>query len=303
MTNLVSFTIALLLIFIPPVLAQQLPQDSVVYTTFNTKGHPKAHGLSISIRYPSTWIAKEGKGPHVVQNFVNTTNLQFCVVQIAPDSEAGVTDDTFTYLKQDDLHIFLPDAGQLLSGQITKLDSIPGVILKYKHTYEQAGILLTMYSTAYITHYAQNMIMLQCGVSSSADSPDLFQKFEESQPQFIAIGNSLTIQDRLLNTASLSEPGWQKNIGLSEPAMIVYTIVSIMAHCIKRYISRWYFRLPLNIIIFIVGWVIALGFGVSISNAMQDPALKMKYIGQGVWWSLFGVITGCITGRRKKEVA
>lgn len=64
--------------------------DSLFTNSFDSKGHPKARGLWLSVKYPSGWAASEGERPHIVQRFQNLTSRSTIVLQLQIlDSEAG----------------------------------------------------------------------------------------------------------------------------------------------------------------------------------------------------------------------
>ncbi len=60
---------------------------------FSSKDHPKALGLTINIKRPSSWLAENGERPHVVQKFTSNKGLYVVtaslMVRTLPNDQGG----------------------------------------------------------------------------------------------------------------------------------------------------------------------------------------------------------------------
>jgi S1-C subfamily serine protease len=55
---------------VPPSGFEWKVNTAVTSTLYSSKGHPKAGDIDFCLKYPSSWEAKEGDRPHVVQKFI-----------------------------------------------------------------------------------------------------------------------------------------------------------------------------------------------------------------------------------------
>ena len=46
-------------------------QSTADWSTYRTDGHAKSNGVELTIQHPGDWMAMEGKGPHIVQQFIS----------------------------------------------------------------------------------------------------------------------------------------------------------------------------------------------------------------------------------------
>jgi hypothetical protein len=164
------------------------------YTSFSTEGHPKAQGLGITLKNPSSWVAREGERPHIVKKFVDSENGQICLLTIAK-LPAGIP-YAISEFQHSDLIDALPEGAEFLFGALTKLDSLPAMQIGYKMTQEQAGTPITTYGVMYATAYDRKIIQMICGVFALSDTPSLRHRFSKYQPLYQIVANSLVVQNQ-----------------------------------------------------------------------------------------------------------
>ncbi len=64
---------------------------------YDTKGHPKAKGIRLTIPYPKSWVTEEGRHPNIVQNIRTTIDGKYLIsttirIQLVPKIiETGYT--------------------------------------------------------------------------------------------------------------------------------------------------------------------------------------------------------------------
>ena len=176
---------------------------------FSLDGHPKAHGLNISVKYPSAWKAEEGIRPHIVQKFTgsNVGGISpscMIIVQKLPSwaslfLEGELGDDVLS----EALHEMVPPDAVYLDGGKTKLDGENGAWLKYYYEAERSGLKFGMYSLQYVLFYGGRMLAVQCSVGGVADDKAMLEDaFQSYLPVFQVIGNSIVIHDKWAKSSS-----------------------------------------------------------------------------------------------------
>lgn len=175
---------------------------------YSTSGNAKARGLNITIKYPSSWNAKEGARPHIVQNFTGELVggvIPICVVAVyeLPNTMKLLIDqgDSEKLLSGGASDLIPPNA-KYLDGASTKIDGQPAVWVKYYCEIERAGQRAHAYSLQFVTYYKGNMVILMCGLSSFDDSVEILRDaFDTYLPLFLKIANGIVIEDKWNNPA------------------------------------------------------------------------------------------------------
>jgi hypothetical protein len=178
-------------------------------TEYSLKGHAKAHGLDISLKYPASWRAKEGIRPHVVQKFTGSdmgnisTSCMITIQKLPVWASIFLEGKSGQEVLSEALHEMVPPNATFLDGGKTKLDGEPGAWLKYYYEGEQAGLTVGMYSLQYVLFYGGRMLAIQCSVAGRSDDKALLQDaFQSYLPVFQMIGNSVVIHDKWTKAGS-----------------------------------------------------------------------------------------------------
>jgi hypothetical protein len=169
---------------------------------FSTKGHPKANGLNLTLKYPRTWVLREGNRPHMVQAFVDgrPPGVERCLLGIRDMGRVMSDSDVKEALAPTMLRSFVPAGSDILSLTPTTLDGQPAAVVTVRYTQSSAGQPITIYSQDFTTFYLRSMITLGCSIGWRNDSPELADHFRKySTSLFPMIANSIVIQDKWIN--------------------------------------------------------------------------------------------------------
>jgi hypothetical protein len=217
MTRRLTFTIAasLLLVFNHGAFSQA--QESVrefqsgARSTFNTRGHPKAKGVELTMAYPSSWKAEEGERPNVVQKFSGPRDLNrvFSIVTILirsmpePLSEA----DARELFASKDFVEALPPNATLIEARPTVIEQLPAGILEYTLKGERVGISVFMRVWSLTFIQADAFIQVQFSVGSlTSDAAELAEQMAAYKPIFMLMANSIVLPKRWTNSAVYGAP-------------------------------------------------------------------------------------------------
>lgn len=270
--------LSLFLIFLPdrvfsqPHELKEFQKDETI--TYSTKGHSKAKGLSVSIKYPKSWKAKEGERPNIVQKFSRAFDdgssvMCFILIKDLPSeikmfSDEKIAKEIFT---EEIMKSMVSENSKLLEHQQTKYDGQPGAISSFVMVQERSGIQLYSYVLQHIFVYSKKMVSIQCMVGGPFSNNDKIDNLYKSYaPLFIQIGNSVILHDKWEQSPNANETEinfeeywWLSliisalltwGIGLLPPVLIRFVFV-------KRPISKkvaiiivsvfWFFNLMLFI--------------------------------------------------------
>lgn len=168
---------------------------------FSTKGHPKSKGTSFTIKYPSSWLAKEGERPNVVQNFVSDNGKGFEMVMIItkaiPPNEPFTQADVQEMLSLEGLKQLIPKGGKFLNAKSTKIENDPAGIVEYSMRYERAGLEIETQSLTFMFFQKRTLVSVQFQVASSpASSGDLAKRYTALRPLLVMMMNSIVFNDK-----------------------------------------------------------------------------------------------------------
>ena len=186
---------------------------------YSTKGNPKAGGLHITLRYPSSWRTKEGNRPHIVQKFVSAagSGFEMCALLVVASPEPISEADAKAAVETTALREYVPPNASFISGEPTTLDGLAAGIIAYKMTQQTAGQTVTLYSRNYMTVYDSKLIQLQCAVGDRNDSDNLARRFNDySQSVFALVANSLVVQDKWAIPKAATSAPQKRSISDSE---------------------------------------------------------------------------------------
>jgi hypothetical protein len=179
-------------------------------TEFSLNGHAKAHGLGISLKYPSSWRAEEDVRAHVVQSIAGSDAggiSPSCVILVQELPSWAVLfleGETGTEVIKGALREMLPPNASFLVGGRIKLAGEPGAWFKYYFEEERSGLTFGMYAIRHVLFYGGRMLVVQCSVDALQDRGMLEDAFTSYSPVFQKIANSILIHDKWAETASVS---------------------------------------------------------------------------------------------------
>lgn len=170
-------------------------------TKFSTAGHPKSKGISMTIEYPTTWTAKEGERPNIVQKFTSPGGQEMVGIMtksIPIPAGTKITEDELKeFFTPDEMKSLLPEVATFISAKPTKIEGLPAGILEYSMRQERAGLSIDMQVVAFIFIHEATMVQVLCSVGGGSDQAASFPKrMAEFMPLFTLMANSIVLPDR-----------------------------------------------------------------------------------------------------------
>ena len=168
-------------------------------TKYNSKDHPKAKGIQITLEYPSTWQAEEGQRPNIVQKFIGKDDLGNSVIVTLMIKKIPFLLRLFkkNWLEEDFLKEMVTDMGGLyISSGTTKIENENAAWVIFTLSLERAFRKMRIKSIAFIIIYKGRLIQLQCAVGGIQNDPTINQRFNSYVPLFQLIFNSIVFPDK-----------------------------------------------------------------------------------------------------------
>ncbi len=165
---------------------------------FSTKGHPKSKGVVFSIKYPSSWAAKEGERPNIVQKFVSDNGKGFAMATISTkDFSIATKSDIKLILSREGLQLLMPEGATLITVIPTTVDGEDAGILEYIRDQSQVGTDIRAHSRVIV--FFQKKIMIQIsftvgGLKSQAS--DIAKLMDSHRILFQSMMNSIFFDDK-----------------------------------------------------------------------------------------------------------
>ena len=165
-----------------------------------TEGNDKAQGLKLCIKYPASWIERDGNRPHVLVKLRgNTGQPEMVVIVINQLEEDEVRQINISQLSYNDFVSMANEAGgtYLTSNNSLKIDGIPAASYDMHLISQQMDVQQESYSRNYIFIYDNYFVIIHCSVLNDANNSfkisDLNKYFESKKKLFDLIVNSVTI--------------------------------------------------------------------------------------------------------------
>ena len=179
--------------------------------TFSTLGHPKAKGVNLTIAYPSSWMAKEGERPNVVQKFVSEggrgMEMFLIITKALPVPEGTVI--TIAELRDifgsPELRESVPPGAVLIDARETTIEAMPAGILEYRQIENRAGISVEIQVISYIFVQGTTLVQVMCSVGQLPSRRDLSLRMDSYRPLFSLIANSIVLPDRWTGTLTSNQ--------------------------------------------------------------------------------------------------
>lgn len=170
---------------------------------FSTEGHPKAMGVNLSMAYPSSWAAKEGERPHIVQKMVSEGGHGGEVVVILvgdlplPPGVVPTTAEIREMFAPSELRGMLPDGAVLIDAQPTKIEGIPAGTLEFTMRAARAGVSVATRTWMLCFISGRALVQLSFTISSPVgDEAALTRRMATFKPLFTLMANSVVLPDR-----------------------------------------------------------------------------------------------------------
>lgn len=160
-------------------------------STFDSTGNAKSMGIKFTLAYPSTWTAREGKRPHVLQMFVAPNPGEMFTVTV---DEATLTPSQL--LTKEALTSLIPQGAAIVSHTTTKLDGEACSMCEWTLTSERAGISFEQRVLAFFVPFQGKVITLAGTVGGVAGKAELEDLYRKAKLRFQAIAATLYLPEK-----------------------------------------------------------------------------------------------------------
>ncbi len=199
--NIESPILEILLIYDPTYMQQPAMEFSDGFAgTFDTASRDKSKGLDLTLRYPMSWEAKEGRRPNIVQVFVSKNgrgeeSIVFGVKEISLSD--GQLYDSSELFSDESIQDMLPPYSTFVSANRINLDGQPGCVVEFDTQQQTAVGDIVSINTQYITYYDGKLIYILCSLSALGPERDQLNERHKKYAQlFKLIANSLVIRNQ-----------------------------------------------------------------------------------------------------------
>ncbi|MFY9232889.1 MAG: hypothetical protein WAO58_00330 [Fimbriimonadaceae bacterium] len=114
--------------------------------SYSTKGHSKAKGAIVSIKYPASWKASEGERPNIVQKLIskNGKGLEMVIIiaKAIPAGPAPTGAEINDLMTESSQRTLLPPGAKFIRATRTKIEGDPAAIMEFSMRHERAGTTL-----------------------------------------------------------------------------------------------------------------------------------------------------------------
>ena len=177
--------------------AREFQEGKVV--KFSVLGHAKSKGTNFSIKYPQSWMAKEGDRPNTVQSFVSDHGKGLEVVSIItkaiPPEEPFSKADIPSYLSPDQVGRDIPPGAKLIRAVSTKIEAEPAAIIEYSIQQDRAGMVLESHIMALQFFQGRTFVMVSFYVGRLSEA-EAARRFELCRPLFFQMINSIVFDGK-----------------------------------------------------------------------------------------------------------
>lgn len=168
---------------------------------YRTKDHPKAKGTDFQIRYPTSWRKGEGERPNIIQKFISENGRGLEIILLMVKSiprEYQLTKKEFAgFFSDKELRGIAPNGARVISTKPIILDGQKGGMIIFDQTMQRLDVSLMVRSLYYITVHNNNMIFIQCMVSTpQGKESEMQERYNRIEPLFNWVGNSFILQEQ-----------------------------------------------------------------------------------------------------------
>ncbi|MBU4583227.1 MAG: hypothetical protein KKH02_12595 [Proteobacteria bacterium] len=168
---------------------------------YDTKGHPKAKGLRLTIPYPRSWVTEEGRHPNIVQNIKTTLDGKYLISttirikQVPTSIESGYTS---TEINSERFRKALVEESgvKYLSSGATKIEGENAFWAIYLQQQSTPMVNMAMLFLSYNVISAGKLITIAHGVSGVANDLKLIEIFDAYVPIFQLITVGIIFPDK-----------------------------------------------------------------------------------------------------------
>ena len=165
---------------------------------FNTKNHPKAKGLDMTISFPKSWIAQEGERPNVVQKFLGENDFAVVTLTTAklpiPAGEPLTKVEMEEMFSPAELKDYVPPGGTFVKAETTTIENLPTGMLEYSLSQSRAGTTVNLQGLIFVFIAGDIMVQIQGQVGVEPNSGiSATQQMAKIKPLFMQMANSVVL--------------------------------------------------------------------------------------------------------------
>ncbi|TXB66185.1 hypothetical protein FRY74_06325 [Vicingus serpentipes] len=192
-------------IFIQTVWAQDSCEEYIEfkkgqYTKYNCKGEGSANGLNFSIKYPNTWILKDGDRPHIVKNIMG--KLEGLVIYVNKLSESDLPkEDVSEFFTLEGLK-YIIGVDEFDSYDLNQeIDGIRTACVYFNTNIKRLDTEIKSKNLVYLMIYKNYLIQLHFSVTAPPPFSNFFEKkFKRYEGLFKLMANSFIINSQWTST-------------------------------------------------------------------------------------------------------
>ena len=168
---------------------------------FDSKGHPKAKGVWMTVKYPAGWAAKEGNRPNIVQLFSGKYEgvptlliIQIKSTEVDLEGECKILSSK----EWEDELTDIPTGMKASNVKKIKHETKPGFIGNTEQVIERAGKVIYSVNEVMSICHGKNLVAAWCGTSAfsnQADQGKVRKNLNALAPLCYQFFNSLVLMD------------------------------------------------------------------------------------------------------------
>lgn len=151
--------------------------------TFDTQGHPKAKGVSLTMPYPQSWIAKEGERPNVVQKFQKIENNKIIATAIhileVPENEKYTPDQVKSEEFRKKLIKTMGEHFKYIKSGHTKIEKQDAIWTVYIQSASNSSVEVNLYCLMYSFYLPSKHISIIYSVAGNSSDDTVSKLFDE----------------------------------------------------------------------------------------------------------------------------
>jgi hypothetical protein len=135
---------------------------------YDSRGHPKAKGVWVAVKYPSGWKAQEGERPNIVQKFSGDYNGLYTVLSLQVLNAGGPVENECRGMRANEFAGVASDAtNKVYASNAKKIthEQKPAFLYEMTSTIDRAGMTMTAQHKVMTICYKNTMISAWCSPS------------------------------------------------------------------------------------------------------------------------------------------
>ncbi|MEQ6918756.1 hypothetical protein [Halomonas aquatica] len=151
---------------------------------FSTTGHDKSMGLDLTMTLPLSWLAREGRRPHIVQKWRSQGGHGRAeIMLLIQDLGMPLTsEEVEEMMANEDFSTWVPDEVEYLDASRLRIDNQPSVAIDYVLTQEVGTATVLIRTRQYQMFVDDKGIALQCQAGAAVgDGPTAFETLDAAR--------------------------------------------------------------------------------------------------------------------------